>query len=224
MALGPRLAARSGHSSSYRWLAASLGGLIQQLAVCYIGRGYWFYVTGVIPERKDPLAVDEKLLDRYGIGISKFARARRKQAGWANMQYIRRDRFFVLLATPGKHRFFEDEAGQIRDARRVPLKHEGYSIGYRGGHPHVRIEMKEYKALKAYFEQIAVRRSVLDLADEFGHLTYEPYAPVRRQLLVMLRAVNRARASAGLELVPQSCLRLKRRIFPAFASQDESSD
>ena len=35
----------------YRCAATSVGGFIQQLAVSYVGRGYWFYVTGVIPER-----------------------------------------------------------------------------------------------------------------------------------------------------------------------------
>src|SRR5262245_44493132 len=94
----------------YRCAATSVAGFIQQLAVAYVGGGYWYYVTGSVPERKDPRVVDEKLVARYGIGLSKWARARRKQAGWASVQYIRHQRFFVLLATHGKHRFFEEEA------------------------------------------------------------------------------------------------------------------
>jgi hypothetical protein len=106
--------------SVYHWEATSLEGFIQQLAVGYVSRGYVFYVTGFIPLGKDPLAIDEKLVCRYGIAISKWARARRKQEGQANLQYLRFRQFFVLLATPGKHRFFIEEAANIVCVRRTP--------------------------------------------------------------------------------------------------------
>src|SRR5262249_4567587 len=38
--------------STYHWEAVSVAGFIQQLAVSYVGSGYWFYVTGRIPEGK----------------------------------------------------------------------------------------------------------------------------------------------------------------------------
>ena len=38
----------------YRCVATSVAGFVQQLAVCYIGRGYYFYVRGGIPAHKDP--------------------------------------------------------------------------------------------------------------------------------------------------------------------------
>jgi hypothetical protein len=59
--------------------------------------------------------VDQKLIDHYGIEISKWTRARRKRSGTASVQYLRFRRFFVLLATHGKHRFFTDEAPNILD-------------------------------------------------------------------------------------------------------------
>jgi hypothetical protein len=62
----------------YRCEATSVSGFIQQLAVGYIGRGYYFYVTGQVPEGKDPRRIDEKLVEKYGIDIGKTARARRK--------------------------------------------------------------------------------------------------------------------------------------------------
>ena len=72
---------------------------MQQVAVQYLRHGYWFYVAGQIPEGKDPVAVDAKLIRKYGIDVSRWERARRKRAGLANMQYIRHDRFFLLMAT-----------------------------------------------------------------------------------------------------------------------------
>ena len=83
----------------YRCEATTLEGFVQQLAVGYVSRGYWFYVTGFIPAGKDPHAVDEKLISRYGLAISKWTRARRKQTGAASVQYLRFRRYFVLLAT-----------------------------------------------------------------------------------------------------------------------------
>src|ERR1051326_1308635 len=135
----------------YRCETSSVAGFIQQLAVAYIGHGYCFYVTGEIPERKEPSTVDEKLIAKYGLAIGKTARARRKAAGLANVQYLRYRRLFVLLASPGKHAFFEEERQFIRDAREVPIKFAGYAISYRSGHPHVRIEQGGYVRLKAYF-------------------------------------------------------------------------
>src|SRR3954463_15579288 len=93
----------------YRCVATSLEGFVQQLAVAYIAHGYYFYVTGFVPEGKDPEAIDRKLLDKYGIRLSKFSRYRRKALGQASIQYLRFERFFVLIATHGKHLFFLDD-------------------------------------------------------------------------------------------------------------------
>jgi len=200
----------------YRSEATSVEGFVQQLAVAYLGNGYWFYVVGQVPEGKDPRRVDEKLITRYQIDLSKWARARRKRAGQANLQYLRYGRLFILLATHGVHPFFEEEASSIRDARKTPIRFRGYSISYRGGHPHVRIDQEEYKRLKAYFLELALHRSVERLGRELARLPFEPYAPIRRQLLTVLRAVNRERQRAGFELVPRSCFRFLRRVCRPF--------
>lgn len=195
-------------------------GFVQQLAVSYIGHGYWFYVTGVIPERKDPQYVDEKLLEQYEAGLSKWARARRKRAGLANVHYIRHDRFFVLIASRGEHRFFQDEP-KHKDVRRDAIRFGGYSIGYRRGvdrrwHPSVRIHPETYRSLKAHLLNIACHRSVENLIGEFRHIRFEAYAPVRRQYLNLLRAVNRVRVAAEFEAVPVSALQLRRRVVRPF--------
>ena len=208
----------------YRCRAVLLPAFIQQLAVAYVANGYWFYVHGWIPMNKDPEAVDRKLIERYGLNISKWERARRKAAGLANLQYLRHGRNFVLIATHGQHSFFETEAGVLRDIRRVPFKLGGYSVSYRNGHASVRIERETYKRLKAYLADLGPRRSAEHMAGEFGMLNFEPYAPIRRQLLNLMRAVNRARKQAGFEPVPISCLRLKRRIYRPFDAVGEGGE
>ena len=216
----------------YRCAATSVAGFVQQLACCYVRHGYHYYVVGEIPPRKDPLAVDERIVERYGLELSKFARARRKRAGLANAQYIRFRSFFVLCATgpEGGHEFFDEHSpGQIRNVRNQPIAFAGYSIGYHRGadrrwHVSVRIHPERYRSVKAYLLDIATRRSVDQIAQELSELPFEPYAPVRRQMIALLRAVNRERKTAGLGLVPFKCLRLRRVIVKPFGFDEcESS-
>lgn len=200
----------------YRAVATSIGGFVQQLAVAYLRNGYWFYVAGYVPPAKDPAAVDRKLIERYEIARSKWSRARRKKEGLANLQYLRFERFFLLLATHGKHRFFEDEAKCLRDARRQPITFAGYSIGHRCGRPHVRVERLEHRLVRDRLLRLALVLPTEALEREFMRLPFEPYAPVRRQLLALRRAVNWRRKLAGLEPVPVTCIRLRRRIYRPF--------
>ena len=203
----------------YRCVAQSVEAFVQQLAVGYVSRGYWFYVTGRVPDRKNPAAIDGKLIQRYGIAVSKWQRARRKRAWVANLQYLRYDRFFVLLATHGLQDFFKEEP--VRDIREDPIAFGGYSIGCGKGtdgrwHASVRIHAEQYKSLKAFFLELATHRPVEELVREFHGVRFAPFARVRRQLLNILRAVNRARVAAGLDPVPISALRLRRRPVKVF--------
>ena len=120
----------------------------------------------------------------------------------------------MLIATKGQHVFFEEHI-EFRDIRRNPMKFGGYSISYKLGsdqkwHSSVRIHPEEYRKLKAHFLEICLHRSVERLILEFKSISFEPYAPVRRQMFNILRAVNRERHLAGFEAVPVSALRLSR--------------
>jgi hypothetical protein len=205
----------------YRCEATSVAGFVQQLSVAYIGRRYFFYVVGEIPEGKDPSLVDQKLIAKYGLGIGKTARARRKAAGLANVQYLRYGRFFVLLATHGKHVFFEEERKFIRDAREMPIKFGGYAVSYRNGHPHVRIEQRRYQELKAYLADLAVHRRKDWLEHMFRRLPFEPYAPARGQMHCILREVNRRRQLAQFEVISASCVRTRRRVVRPFDEPEQ---
>jgi len=213
----------------YRCVATSIAGFVQQLAVGYVANGYYFYVAGRIPNGKEPAKTDEKIILQYGIAMSKWARARRKAGGGAKVQYLRFDRFYAILATHGEHPFFAAEAKQIRDIRKHPLHFMGYSIGCRRGrygrglHASVRIHRNLFHELKARLERIAVQASVEELCGELRAVPVEPYAPVRDQMRIILRAVNRRRKVAGLEMVPFTALRLRRVPIKPFGSIRENS-
>lgn len=215
----------------YRCVATTPEGLVQQLAVSYLRHGYWWYVSGRIKLGKDPSAVDRKLLDKYQVVIGQRERTSRKKRGLANMQYIRFENSFLLLVTGGHHPFKQQERQQMRDCRRIPIKFEGYSISYRRSgvtqkgeaspkwHAHVAIDRPTYKQLKTFLLDRATHRSVENLAIDFARIPYARYAPVRRQLLNLLRAVNDARARTGYESLPYSVLKLRRKIVKPFEMQ-----
>ena len=201
----------------YQCVATSVAGFVQQLAVNYVARGYYFYVAGTIPGGKDPAKTDVKITAQYGIDISKWARARRKKEGKANVQYLRHDRFYVIIATHGEHPFFAAEQNQLRNIRKQPLRFRGYAIGVgrsrRDGsfHASVRIQRETFREILRRFKHIAVQRAVEELCRELRAIPYEPFAPVRDQFRIILRAVNRLRKIAGLELVPWNAIRLYRK-------------
>ena len=197
----------------YQCVATSVAGFVQQLAVNYVARGYYFYVTGAIPEGKDPAKTDAKIIGQYGIDISKWARARRRKGGLANVQYLRHGRFYVIIATHGEHPFFAAERNQIRDIRKQPLRFHDYAIGVgrsrldRSLHVSVRIQRGVFRELLARFKHVAVQRTLEELCWELRALPFEPFAPVRDQFRIILRAVNRLRKTAGLELIPWNAIR-----------------
>lgn len=201
---------------NYQYLTHSVGGFIQQAAICYVQRGYWFYVIGQIPKDKNPLDVDQKILDQYQIGISKFQRCRRKKEGIASVQYLRYRKTFLLLATEGKHPFFKEEKNQIKDARYSPINVFGYAIQWQKGRVLVSLDEVNFRKLKAYLLQIALRHQPKTLAAKFWAIRFEPYSRVYQQIKSIWRSVNLKRKTAGLPLVPYSALRHNRRIYRPF--------
>lgn len=209
-------------SWEYRYKAVSIDGFIEQL-VRYVNSGHYFYVTGRVPAGKSPESIDEKLILRYGVARQRWERSRRKQAGFASVHYLRFEDSFVLLATHGHHEFFESHsAEQIRDCRRIGIRFGGYAVrrnccGRSGSwHTLVRIDRSTATALNAYLVDLAVCRSKEQLEDVFQNICFQPYRPVREQLLSMLRAANRKRKAAGLPVLDHRCIPSRRRITKPF--------
>lgn len=204
------------------------------LASNYLSHGYWFYVTGRVPEGKDASLIDRKILVKYGIELSPQQRSRRKAKGMANLHYLRFENLFVILATHGKHQFFETEANSVRDIRRTPLQFHGYSISVkRGGYlkkvddaegatkdsrhrVHVQIGREAYRLLEAELLDLATHRTAEKLKWMFWNQPYEPYAPIRRQLLCLLKSVNLKRACLGYDRLNYDAVRYGRQIVKPF--------
>ena len=95
----------SSKSSKYKWEATTLEGFVQQLAVGYVARRYFFYVTGSVPQRLDAGEHDCRMLAKFEVARSKWSRYRRRQRSGpdgkrlANVHYLRYRNFWVLLAS-----------------------------------------------------------------------------------------------------------------------------
>lgn len=210
--------------TNYRCETRNVDAFLAQL-VRYVASGHYFYVTGRIPDRKDVAAVDRKLVALYDIAKPRWARARRRLAGTAGIHYLRHSRFFVLIATHGRHPFFTDHATTIRDIRRQALQVGGYAVRYtysvreKRWKVFVRLDRETYRNLRAEMLARAVRgsyRAPAALEREFRQLRWQPYEPVRRQLAAILKAVNRRRRYAGYPPVSPSALPTMRRISCVF--------
>ena len=207
----------------YRCEAVSVDGFIHQL-VRHVRNGYVFYVVGEIPEGKDPEQVDANLLKRYGIDVPPWTRSRRP-SGSAAVHYIRYKRTFVMLANYGVHPFF-DEEGYACDMREQCFRYGSYSMSYlysthtERWHVSVRIERDLEKRLRTRLTKRASTKSVESMVSEFRRLPFYPFAPVRRQLIALLKRVNEARRAAGLRYVPVSALRLRPWPVPVFEDSD----
>ena len=205
----------------YRCETTSVEGFLQQLAVAYVARGYWFYVAGSIPEGKEPRRTDARLISKYGVDVSKWTRARWKRQGRASVQYLRFQRFFVLLATEGEHPFYLDEPF-IFDIRERPIRFAGYSVSCRKGrdgkwHPLVRIDGLEFGLIKQQLLKAALTASAEVMAARIGRLGFMPYRPVRSQYRQLLYAINHRRQLASLEILPKEVLPTRRRIVEPFS-------
>jgi hypothetical protein len=225
---------KEGINMEYKYEVTSLVGYLQRVATHLLPKGYYFFVQGLVPEGKDPAALDAKLLAKYDVAKSEGARRWRKSQGQGNVQYVRFNRSWMLLASHGDHAIRDGEGANLKDVRRAPLRIGDYTLYVKRGNylkkissdasaapdgrwrVRVLIAREPYRELCTYFLSIACHRRAEALAEELFALPYVPYAPVRKQLLKLLRLINGKRQAAGYAKIPPTCLRFKRDIVRAF--------
>ncbi|MEM9358649.1 MAG: hypothetical protein AAGB04_20915, partial [Pseudomonadota bacterium] len=213
------------------YIATSRQGYIQQIVSGWVRNGYYFYVQGKLRENKDSEQFDHKVITRYPVVMKAGRRFSRRQRGVINVAYLRYKKHWIMLATRGKHEETKEgfldwratEAANIRNCMHgQPIKVFGYSISYvRGDYVlkrigngatardyqyrvRVQISREGMVVLKAFLLGNATSHSEEWLRDQFWNVPYEPYAPVRKQLLNLLRQVNAVRSAAGLSKLPST--------------------
>jgi hypothetical protein len=135
----------------YQCVATTSHGAVRMLATHYLPHGYRFFVQGSVKPGRHLAQFDALMEAKFRYALSRSARNRRKNArgpgglplGLGNVHYIRFDRSWVLIATKGTHRFFEEhtkrdrfglvQAAYFRDVHRDPIFLHVYSLRVASG-------------------------------------------------------------------------------------------
>ena len=222
-ALGPRRLRKGARlpgcyvMKQYRYISGSPEGFIQR-AVILSQKGYRYFVTGVVPARKTPEEVDEKILSKYELRLTAKERFARKHAGKPNGHYFRYGRTWVVMATSPALFHERDEKEVVLWLEEAPLRAFGYAVSLKRDasrgrlRADVRLDRETYRELRGYFLELALHRSKEKLAAEMWQASsrYQPFAPVHRQFRSLITAINERRKVAGFERVPYSCIRVYR--------------
>jgi hypothetical protein len=208
----------------YPYLVKSKHHLAQYLACNLLPKGYYFYATSWIPEGKDPLLVDAKLMLLYATYTDKAKVARRKKAGHAAVKYMRLGRLCILMATKGESPFFQRE--QWKDCREYPISFGGYSIscqkvtGKKSGKVSVRLHREATRRLKKFILTWGYKRRREWWEKWIWRFPFLPFAGVRDNLFALIRFLNENRKSFRQDPVDwKICVRKK---FTAVGVWEES--
>ena len=195
--------------------ASSLESAVQQV-VRLVAAGYRYYLTDMVPERKDPAGLDSKLDELYELSLSEDQRYRRKAERKANVTLVRLGRWFVLMATPPRdleaHRLYQRENHKIRSVRERPIRLGDYTISQKWStvdskwHVVVRLRRSVFLGLRARLVYEAEGLSKRKLEAEFRKLTYMGYTPVVEDLWRIFEAANHKRKERGLPELDKSCV------------------
>ena len=189
----------------YHAEATSVAGFLQVLTANYLPAGCVLFTHGLLKPHMNASAIDADIIARYDIAISKSARYWRKRQGTSAVHLLRYRLFYLILASEGRHSFFEREVN-IKNARKHPIQFGDYYITFTNGHSSVRLSPQTEENLKDHFLGLACFRSAAAIAREFHALPYLAYLPVVSQELKILGAVNAKRGAAGMGPVDEKCL------------------
>jgi len=217
------------NEADYQVEARDIGSFLGQV-VRYVSSGHYFYIRCVIPEQKDPRAVDEKLVNLYDIARKNWQRKRRYLRDRAGIHYLRYGRLFVVMLSKGRHdAFYRDHGSQVSDIRRTALKALGYSVRYtysqtdRRQKVFVRLDRKTYRELRCHMLSLCTWECFRDrkrMEREFKRLDFEFYSPVYQQVYSVLKTVNCARRRRGFEPIGYQCIPHWIRVSKVFVGDE----
>lgn len=166
-----------------RYLCQSWQSLIQ-MVVYYVSRGYLHYCITLFPTIKQDRweSIDQKLMTRYHIGLSKWQKARRKHQGFANFVYLRWGCISIILHTAGNFESMKI-ADVFHDIRRAPIHLSisplvclSISVDQLHKRPHttVRLCRDSYRGFKEQMHEIVKAGNVAYIKREFAKINGLP--------------------------------------------------
>lgn len=165
---------------------------VRYIAGNLLNHGYHFVSTAWIPEGKDEVLTDARLLVRYQNYLSKEQQYRRFKGGQAKVKYMRCGRLIVIAATKGRSPFFEME--DWFDAREKRLCIGPYSIRVdkATGKVKVRLHKEAQRRLRKEWYEMA-RDDVRTWEDRIFNLDLLPFKGVQDNVYSLVKDLNIAR-------------------------------
>lgn len=181
-----------------RYIAPTLGFFLRRIAIDYLRFGYYRWALRVIPPDSDPIAIDTKLLDIYGVTSCRTTRMRQRRQGLAVVQYVRWGHTFVLLATEGTHQQFD----RLRsfDAREAPIHIGAYTVGVRSSRVVVEVRQRVWQVVSRQI-QLRALGDLTKVETRITSLPFYRFPGVIGQMRNLVGSVNKRRRVAGLPLV-----------------------
>ena len=177
-------------------------------------------MTGVVPDRLTASELDARLIEKFGLDISRDRRSDQRATGNGSIHYLRHDRFWVLISTPARNgnRFFtentEPKTGEHlwHDVWARAIMFHGYAIRVPAGKLLIKVERHEFKRLKNELLELAKfvsgERLTGILCQRFH---YEQYPGVQEQLYRLVECLNQRLKRSGLGRIEFSQLKRGRR-------------
>jgi len=205
------------------------GFLQQTIRLCALG--YTRHKLTVYPNTKRGKwgEIDQKLISNYPLlALSKFQRARRKVSGLLNAQFLRWDRYSLLLATAEGtddckitelERFASVFSQSIIFDVSPTIR---LMVGRRNNKFTAFIETQTFKNLEAYYVEQAKRGDEAIIAEFAGLNAFLPsWSGIIRQKIALRAAIVKSARSAGHKWhTTQFPVSNKKRTFKVFSASD----
>ena len=192
------------------YLCKSWQFMLQQI-IYLVSKGYTYYSVGEIPLNKASKArsIDQKIIDKYNIDLSKHQRNRRKKKKLANFYYLRWKNQFIILHTEGKF----DESVKMDDVfHNISKKSKGgnkfkINIGKElsvnivlvNGKATVVLDKGTYKDIKIELDELVKNKQIGKLYKRFSMLNSIPaWSGIVKQKFLLQEEIYKAAKKYGL--------------------------
>lgn len=173
----------------------SLSLFLAKIAL-YVRYGYTRYAIRQIPEGKDLIATDFKIVRAYEITFSRPKRSKRKKQGLANVMYLRYKNTFILLATEGEHETFNNI--DSIDLKQHPIIFSGYTVFIKNHKPCVQISKRRFKVVKKITIEMTLHNHGKVTRWLRSITPFNRFKGINQQRWKLYKQVNKKRKAAGL--------------------------
>ncbi|MGU8412089.1 hypothetical protein ACV3M7_13945 [Clostridium perfringens] len=191
------------------YLCKSWQFMLQQI-VYLVSKGYIYYSVGEIPLNKASKArsIDQKIIDKYNMDLSKHQRARRKQKKLTNFYYLRWKNQFVILHTKGNvdesviidDEFFNIQEHSKGDKFKLTIGKELIvNIVLKNGKPTVVLDKSTYKDIKTELDELVKNKQIGKLYKRFSMLNSIPaWSGIVEQKFLLQEEIYKSAKKYGL--------------------------